>query len=124
MAPELFNLEAIYDPRLADLWSLAIMYICMVAGRFPWSVACLYNPVFQAYATADGRALETSGCSPDDRVYPHPLSVASPEVRPLLRGMLRVQPSKRISVAMALEETSKWSLLQKDNWSGSTDTLV
>ncbi|CCD22817.1 putative serine/threonine protein kinase RTK1 NDAI_0A06630 [Naumovozyma dairenensis CBS 421] len=35
LAPELLELNS-YDPRPVDVWSLAIMYYCMILRRFPW----------------------------------------------------------------------------------------
>lgn len=35
LSPELLELHS-YDPRLADVWSLAIIYYCMTLRRFPW----------------------------------------------------------------------------------------
>ncbi|OBZ89982.1 Serine/threonine-protein kinase oca2 [Choanephora cucurbitarum] len=35
IAPELFT-EKEYDARKADVWSCAIIYVCMVIRRFPW----------------------------------------------------------------------------------------
>ena len=38
IAPEVLNGES-YDPRKADVWSLAILFICMLLRRFPWKVS-------------------------------------------------------------------------------------
>ncbi|KAI8394429.1 Serine/Threonine protein kinases active-site signature [Nakaseomyces glabratus] len=35
LSPELLEMNH-YDPRLADVWSLAIIYYCMTLKRFPW----------------------------------------------------------------------------------------
>ena len=37
LAPEVYDI-AKYDPRLVDIWSLAIIYCCMSLRRFPWKV--------------------------------------------------------------------------------------
>ncbi|KAI8458884.1 kinase domain-containing protein, partial [Phakopsora pachyrhizi] len=38
LAPEVVNSE-MYDPRLVDIWSIGIMYVCMSLGKFPWMLA-------------------------------------------------------------------------------------
>jgi serine/threonine protein kinase len=54
MAPEIL-LHSPYDPQKVDVWSLAIMYCCMILGRFPWKVAALRDEAFRAFATIRSR---------------------------------------------------------------------
>lgn len=35
LAPEVYDNQR-YDPRLADIWSIAIIFCCMTLRRFPW----------------------------------------------------------------------------------------
>ncbi|KAF8163221.1 kinase-like domain-containing protein, partial [Crassisporium funariophilum] len=37
LAPEVLNKEP-YDPRKTDVWSVAIIFLCMVLRRFPWKI--------------------------------------------------------------------------------------
>ncbi|KIJ34671.1 hypothetical protein M422DRAFT_181813, partial [Sphaerobolus stellatus SS14] len=37
LAPEVISKEA-YDPRKTDVWSVAIIFLCMVLRRFPWKI--------------------------------------------------------------------------------------
>ncbi|EED77455.1 predicted protein, partial [Postia placenta Mad-698-R] len=37
LAPEVLS-EQGYDPRKADVWSVAIIFMCMVLRRFPWKI--------------------------------------------------------------------------------------
>ncbi|EGG05785.1 uncharacterized protein MELLADRAFT_28949, partial [Melampsora larici-populina 98AG31] len=37
LAPEVLNSKE-YDPRLTDVWSVAIMFMCMALRRFPWKL--------------------------------------------------------------------------------------
>ncbi|KAI0050941.1 Pkinase-domain-containing protein, partial [Auriscalpium vulgare] len=37
LAPEVITTES-YDPRKTDVWSLAIIFMCMVLRRFPWTI--------------------------------------------------------------------------------------
>lgn len=48
VAPEVL-LDPHYDPSRADVWSLGIIYICMVSRSFPWDIASHGNRDFQAY---------------------------------------------------------------------------
>ncbi|KAG0148322.1 hypothetical protein CROQUDRAFT_41587, partial [Cronartium quercuum f. sp. fusiforme G11] len=37
LAPEVLSQKE-YDPRLTDVWSVAIIYMCMALRRFPWKL--------------------------------------------------------------------------------------
>lgn len=37
LAPEVLSEES-YDPRKTDVWSVAIIFLCMVLRRFPWKI--------------------------------------------------------------------------------------
>ena len=37
LAPEVLSAES-YDPRKTDVWSVAIIFMCMVLRRFPWKI--------------------------------------------------------------------------------------
>ena len=37
LAPEVLTKEQ-YDPRLTDVWSVAIIFMCMILRRFPWKI--------------------------------------------------------------------------------------
>jgi serine/threonine protein kinase len=37
LAPEVLNKDS-YDPRKTDVWSVAIIFMCMVLRRFPWTI--------------------------------------------------------------------------------------
>ena len=37
LAPEVLSRDS-YDPRLTDVWSVAIIFMCMVLRRFPWKI--------------------------------------------------------------------------------------
>ncbi|KAH8915245.1 Pkinase-domain-containing protein, partial [Atractiella rhizophila] len=37
LAPEVLA-EKEYDPRLSDVWSVAIIFMCMILRRFPWKL--------------------------------------------------------------------------------------
>ncbi|KDQ18103.1 hypothetical protein BOTBODRAFT_96170, partial [Botryobasidium botryosum FD-172 SS1] len=37
LAPEVLS-EQTYDPRKTDVWSIAIIFMCMILRRFPWKI--------------------------------------------------------------------------------------
>ncbi|KAJ7709998.1 kinase-like domain-containing protein [Mycena rosella] len=52
LAPEVLSGEP-YDPRKTDVWSVAIMFMCMVLRRFPWKIPnAKTDPSFKAFVTA------------------------------------------------------------------------
>ena len=52
MAPEVLTNYA-YEPQKADVWSLAIIYCCMVFGHFPWKSPDISNEAFALFATIE-----------------------------------------------------------------------
>lgn len=53
LAPEVFEPSNFgYDPRLTDVWLLAIVYCCMILKRFPWQLAKSLDNSFSAFAKA------------------------------------------------------------------------
>lgn len=52
LAPEVLQKDD-YDPRLADVWSVAIIFMCMVLRRFPWKIPDLkVDPSYRLYVTS------------------------------------------------------------------------
>ncbi|KAG7092339.1 hypothetical protein E1B28_008700 [Marasmius oreades] len=52
LAPEVLDKDE-YDPRKADVWSVAIIFLCMVLRRFPWKCPDGKNdPSFRAFVNA------------------------------------------------------------------------
>ncbi|PPQ72140.1 hypothetical protein CVT26_006896, partial [Gymnopilus dilepis] len=52
LAPEVLSNDS-YDPRKTDVWSLAIIFLCMVLRRFPWKIPDpKTDPSFKAFVTA------------------------------------------------------------------------
>ncbi|CAK9439127.1 uncharacterized protein LODBEIA_P33510 [Lodderomyces beijingensis] len=51
LSPEVFEPMGIgYDPRTADVWSIAIIYCCMILKRFPWKLPKLSDPSYKSFA--------------------------------------------------------------------------
>lgn len=100
MAPELFTASH-YSPLLADVWSLAILYSCMILRRFPWPAARIDKPVYQVYA-------ET--LRSENEVCPWPVSEFPANMRSTLSVMLHTDPRQRPmleGVLTLLREQSK-----------------
>lgn len=52
LAPEVLSEES-YDPRKTDVWSVAIIFMCMVLRRFPWKIPDpKVDPSFRAFIHA------------------------------------------------------------------------
>ncbi|KAH9951917.1 Pkinase-domain-containing protein [Amylocystis lapponica] len=52
LAPEVLA-EQSYDPRKTDVWSVAIIFMCMVLRRFPWKIPdAKSDPSFRAFVHA------------------------------------------------------------------------
>lgn len=52
LAPEVCVFNT-YDPRPVDVWSVAIMFCCMVLKKFPWKIPKLSDPSFKAFASRE-----------------------------------------------------------------------
>lgn len=53
LSPEVFEPMGLgngYDPRTADVWSIAIIYCCMILRRFPWKLPKLSDPSYRSFA--------------------------------------------------------------------------
>ncbi|KAF8636566.1 hypothetical protein AX17_003377 [Amanita inopinata Kibby_2008] len=52
LAPEVLSRES-YDPRKTDVWSVAIIFLCMVLRRFPWKIPDpRTDPSYRAFINA------------------------------------------------------------------------
>ncbi|KAF9053562.1 Pkinase-domain-containing protein, partial [Hymenopellis radicata] len=52
LAPEVLSSDS-YDPRKSDVWSVAIIFLCMVLRRFPWKIPDpKQDPSFRAFVNA------------------------------------------------------------------------
>ncbi|KAL1680950.1 kinase-like domain-containing protein [Schizophyllum commune] len=54
LAPEVLSCaESGYDPRKTDVWSVAIIFMCMILRRFPWKIPDpKTDPSFRAFVNA------------------------------------------------------------------------
>ena len=62
LAPEVLSQQT-YDPRLTDVWSCAIIFLCMILRRFPWKLPDIKtDPSFRLYVNSHPEL-----CAPPER---------------------------------------------------------
>ncbi|KAF9978047.1 hypothetical protein BGZ73_003974 [Actinomortierella ambigua] len=92
IAPEVF-LQDQYDPRLADVWSVGIIFLCMTLRRFPWRIPRAdQDPSFQAFVKSDGTGKLRL------------LKLLPRESRPIMSRILEVDPKKRALITEVLAD--------------------
>ncbi|KAF9111483.1 serine/threonine protein kinase [Mortierella sp. AM989] len=92
IAPEVFITDE-HDPRLADVWSLGIIYVCMTLRRFPWKLAKKDDASFESYSN--------SSLAGKNRL----LKLMPRESRNILSRMLEVDPTKRALMTEVMEDS-------------------
>ncbi|GAA5814833.1 hypothetical protein MFLAVUS_008336 [Mucor flavus] len=93
IAPEQYT-QPTYDPRLSDVWSCGIVFLCMTIRRFPWRIPRQTDPSFRAFATNHNQQ--------QFRL----LKLLPREARPVMAGILDIDPSRRSTLATVLAD--KW----------------
>ena len=92
IAPELFVTDQ-HDPRLADIWSMGIIFLCMTLRRFPWRLPKVdQDPSFSAFAKPDGTGKLRL------------LKLMPRESRPIMSQILEMDPSKRVLIQDVLKD--------------------
>ncbi|KAF9103711.1 serine/threonine protein kinase [Mortierella sp. GBA35] len=93
IAPELFTTEQ-HDPRLADVWSMGIIFLCMTLRRFPWRIPkAEQDSSFHAFAKPDGTGKLRL------------LKLMPRESRPIMSRILEMDPRKRVLISDILEDS-------------------
>ena len=87
-----------YDAAAADVWSLGVTLFCTWFGRQPWAMARTQDRHFARYVATSQFHSAPKG---DDGAT---MDEATPVLLALLRRMLTVDPSRRVSVQDALQE--------------------
>lgn len=104
LAPEVLNNEP-YDPRKTDVWSLAIIFLCMLLRRFPWKIPETSDPSFKAFVAA------------------HPdLSIKPPPRTPRSNSKLPIRGSTMPSSSLRLPQQERSSTVPYPESSSSTST--
>ena len=76
-----------YHGDLVDIWSCAVVLFVLLVGNTPWDEPLDRSYEFNEFVKTNGR--------PDDEIW-HNLP---PETLSLLRGMMRIEPTERFSLA-------------------------
>ncbi|KAI9308096.1 kinase-like domain-containing protein [Cunninghamella echinulata] len=90
IAPEQYT-QPSYDPCLADVWSCAIIFICMTIRRFPWRLPRASDPSFHAFCTQPQQCFRL-------------LKLLPREARPIIATMLEVQPKRRSTLKQVMND--------------------
>ncbi|KAG0245575.1 hypothetical protein B0O80DRAFT_27740 [Mortierella sp. GBAus27b] len=93
IAPELFITDQ-HDPRLADVWSVGIIFLCMTLRRFPWRLPqAEKDSSFHSFANPDGTGKLRL------------LKLMPRESRPIMSRILETDPRKRVLIGEVLADT-------------------
>lgn len=103
LAPEVLT-DEIYDPRKTDVWSVAIIFMCMILRRFPWTIPDpKTDPSFRAFVAAHpDLAAKPRTRSPSPKKTPAP-AVGTLEVPELMNR------TKQLSVGTVDSSATKRS---------------
>ncbi|KAI8146521.1 kinase-like domain-containing protein [Fennellomyces sp. T-0311] len=91
IAPEQYT-QTTYDPRQSDVWSCAIIFVCMTIRSFPWRVARPCDRSFRAFATNHNQQ--------QFRL----LKLLPREARPIMAGLLDLDPHRRPTLKQVLND--------------------
>ncbi|ORX58761.1 kinase-like protein [Hesseltinella vesiculosa] len=86
IAPEQYT-QPKYDPRLSDLWSCGVIFICMTMRRFPWRLPRLCDKSFKRFVQ-----------------HREILKAIPKEARPALSGLLNWDPKHRWTLSQLLDD--------------------
>lgn len=118
LAPEVFEplTDEGYDARLADVWSVAIIFCCMVLKRFPWKLPRAADPSYRAYACINSMNQPISEAEKLE-VMTRELSMGGKETIPKYgpERLLRILPhNSRELIGLMLEiDTTKRVFMQQ-----------
>ncbi|KAI7886975.1 Pkinase-domain-containing protein [Lichtheimia hyalospora FSU 10163] len=91
IAPEQYT-QPTYSPSAGDVWSCAIIFICMTIRCFPWRVPRLSDRAFRAFATNSSHQ--------QHRILKH----LPRESRPIIASMLDLDPTQRPTLSSILAD--------------------
>ncbi|ODV86940.1 hypothetical protein CANARDRAFT_178741, partial [[Candida] arabinofermentans NRRL YB-2248] len=100
LAPECLGMST-YDPRPADVWSLAIMFCCMVMRRFPWKIPKSTDQSFKSFTSVPSDTIDENGRK---RITgPNKLLRLLPSAsREIIGDMLELKPESRVDMESLL----------------------
>lgn len=97
LAPELLT-NKMYDPRPIDIWSLAIIFYCLIMKKFPWKAPRISFNSYRLFCE-----------DPDDEddISKGPMRLLNclpRESQDVIRQMLQLDPSQRFDIQQVAEE--------------------
>ena len=102
LAPEILSSQT-YDPRLSDIWSLAIIFLCMILLRFPWKIADPNaDPNFRTFVELHPE-LQRSMTQIDESEQPQPLSESNENTQLKLQTLFGEGNLKDLHIRTATE---------------------
>lgn len=116
LAPEVCS-ELKYDPQPADVWSVAIIFCCMLLRRFPWKAPRKSDNSFRLFSSEPldpehpEQAVKPPGTNPDGTA-PQPvirgpwrlLRLLPHETRHIVGRMLELNPEKRATLKEVFDD--------------------
>lgn len=81
-----------YDPRLSDVWSCGIIFVCMTIRRFPWRLPRTLDPAFKAFATNHNQQKFRL------------LKLLPRESRSVMTSILEIDPTRRYNLHSILQD--------------------
>ncbi|PVV02522.1 hypothetical protein BB560_003021 [Smittium megazygosporum] len=100
IAPEVFSNSSPYDAEAADVWSVGIMYVCMMLLKFPWRFAKKDSDTnFASYVNNWPKG--------HDKLFAQMPAIRNETGDKLIRNLLNPDPSLRPSLADLLK--SDWA---------------
>lgn len=111
LAPEVFDTTTPYDARLADVWSIAIIFCCMILKRFPWKLPRSSDPLFRSFACLNSMDEPVSEQEMEEKDSKGPkygperlLRLLPQGSRPLIASMLTIDTTKRCLIGDVLAD--------------------
>jgi serine/threonine protein kinase len=106
LAPEVLSAES-YDPRRTDVWSIAMIFLCMILRRFPWKIPDPKTDVnYRSF------------------VHAHPELTVEPPQRTQPTTPLTTTPPRQISIGSSVENTATNTTATTHTASSTTDDSV
>nr|CAI6419338.1 AAC_HP1_G0007640.mRNA.1.CDS.1 [Saccharomyces cerevisiae] len=121
LSPEVFYFNE-YDPRALDVWSVGIIFFCMITRRFPWKYPKVKDVQFKAFCSGRGvssfKDLVTRPVTDDSNNYDNDgyeegvidmgpnfiLHKLPEETHKIMRRILEVSPFRRITINGILQD--------------------
>ncbi|GAA5817096.1 hypothetical protein MFLAVUS_010636 [Mucor flavus] len=91
IAPEQY-VQQVYDPRLSDVWSCGIIFVCMTIKRFPWRLPRNSDPAFRSFATNHNQQKFRL------------LKLLPRESRSVMTSILETDPTRRYNISTILKD--------------------